>query len=82
MDPDNGWNHSVGEPDCETWEGWDEKPKDLAWVRASRKERLLVMEYEMRALDNEAIHVAKTRLKVIAIKAAMRVLNEGVVYKG
>lgn len=69
------WNHSVGVTDCESWEGWDEKPKDMAWVRESRKERLRIMEYELRQAKNEAIRVAEERLKVIARAAALRVLN-------
>lgn len=69
------WNHSVGEPDCESWTGWDEKPKGMAWVRESRKERLRIMEYELRQAKNEAIRVAEARLKVIARAAALRVRN-------
>lgn len=79
---DKGLSHSVGEPECETWTGWDAKPKDMAWVEASRAERQRARDYEAKAAANDAIHVAKERLRVLAKRAALRVLDRGVRYKG
>jgi len=68
-----GLSHSVGEPDCEAWTGWKAKPKDMAWVEASRAERQRAMDYEAKQAKEDAIAMAEARLKVLAKRAARRV---------